>query len=75
MTEGAGLIQSRGGPVEPIRAGDTVHFEAGEEHWHGADPTSFMTHLAMQEVADDGSDATWGDQVTDAEYSAGDQSF
>ena len=75
VTEGAGLVQSRGGPVEPIRAGDTVHFEANEEHWHGADPTSFMTHLAMQEVADDGSDAAWGDQVTDAEYSAGDQSF
>ena len=42
-----------------LRAGDTVHFEANEEHWHGADPENFMTHLAMQEIADDGSDATW----------------
>jgi len=69
VTEGAGLAQSRGGPVEPIRAGDTVFFAAGEEHWHGAGPSSFMTHLEMQEVADDGSDAVWGDHVTDAEYS------
>jgi quercetin dioxygenase-like cupin family protein len=69
VTEGAGLVQTRGGPVEPIRAGDTVFFEPDEEHWHGAGPSSFMTHLAMQEVADDGSDAVWGDQVTDGEYS------
>jgi quercetin dioxygenase-like cupin family protein len=71
VTEGAGLIQSRGGLIEPIRAGDTVHFEPNEEHWHGADPENFMTHLAMQEIADDGSDATWGEQVTDAEYAGG----
>ena len=44
-------------------------FEPDEEHWHGAGPAKFMTHLAMQEIADDGSDAVWGDQVTDAEYS------
>ena len=68
VTEGSGLAQSRGGRVEPIRAGDTVHFEPGEEHWHGADSANFMTHLAMQEIADDGSDAIWGDHVTDAEY-------
>jgi quercetin dioxygenase-like cupin family protein len=71
VTEGAGLVQSRGGPVEPIRAGDTVFFEADEEHWHGAGPENFMTHLAMQEIADDGSDATWLEHVTDAEYHAG----
>jgi quercetin dioxygenase-like cupin family protein len=69
VTEGAGVVQSRGGPVEPIRAGDTVFFAPNEEHWHGAGPSSFMTHLEMQEVADDGSDAVWGDHVTDAEYS------
>ena len=71
VTEGVGLIHSRGGAIEPIRAGDTVFFEPDEVHWHGAGPTSFMTHLAMQEVADDGTDAVWGDQVTDREYSAG----
>jgi quercetin dioxygenase-like cupin family protein len=68
VTEGAGLAQTRGGPIEPIRAGDTVFFEPNEEHWHGAGPSTFMTHLAMQEVADDGSDAVWGAPVTDAEY-------
>ncbi len=70
VTEGAGLAQARGGRIELIRAGDTVHFEPDEEHWHGAGPSSFMTHLAMQEVADDGTDAVWGDHVTDGEYSA-----
>src|SRR5690242_1779752 len=68
VTEGSGLAQSRGGKVEPIRAGDTVHLEPGEEHWHGADSGNFMTHLAMQEIADDGSDAVWGEHVSDAEY-------
>jgi quercetin dioxygenase-like cupin family protein len=71
VTEGAGLIQTRGAPVEPIRAGDTVHFEPNEDHWHGAGPSSFMTHLAMQEIADDGSDAVWGEHVSDAEYADG----
>jgi quercetin dioxygenase-like cupin family protein len=71
VTEGAGLAQTQGGAVEPIRAGDTVFFEPNEVHWHGAGPSTFMTHLAMQEVADDGSDAVWGPQVTDAEYSSG----
>jgi quercetin dioxygenase-like cupin family protein len=69
VTEGAGLAQSRGGDIEPIRAGDIVFFAPNEDHWHGAGPDTFMSHLEMQEVADDGSDAVWGDQVTDAEYS------
>lgn len=68
VTQGSGLAQTRGGNVEPIRAGDTVHFEAGEDHWHGADSANFMSHLAMQEIADDGSDAVWGEPVSDAEY-------
>jgi quercetin dioxygenase-like cupin family protein len=68
VLEGAGLVAVRGGRPEPIRAGDTVRFEAGEVHWHGAGPHSFMTHLAMQEVAEDGTDAVWGEHVTDAEY-------
>ena len=71
VTEGAGLVQRAGGPVEPVRAGDTVHFEPGEEHWHGAAPDTFMTHLALHEAGDDGADAHWGPHVTDAEYRAG----
>jgi quercetin dioxygenase-like cupin family protein len=69
VTEGVGLCQRRGGPIEVIRPGDRVFFEPGEEHWHGATPTRFMTHLAMLEVDDDGKSATWGEHVTDEEYS------
>src|SRR4051812_36950570 len=68
VTEGVGLFQVAGEPPEPLRAGDTVHFEANEVHWHGAGPTTFMTHLAMQEVADDGTDTAWGPHVTEEEY-------
>jgi quercetin dioxygenase-like cupin family protein len=68
VTEGVGRCQRRGGPVETIRAGDRVFFEAGEDHWHGAAPDRFMTHLAMQDVDDQGSPVTWGEQVTDEEY-------
>jgi quercetin dioxygenase-like cupin family protein len=70
VTEGVGLCQRRGGPVEAIRPGDRVFFEPGEEHWHGAAPDRFMSHIAMLEVGDDGSPATWGERVTDEEYEA-----
>ena len=68
VTEGVGLAQQRGGPIEVIRPGDRVFFEPGEEHWHGAAPTRFMTHLAMLEVDDEGRPATWGDPVSEEEY-------
>ena len=70
VTEGVGLAQRRGGPIEVIRAGDRVFFEAGEEHWHGAAPGRFMTHVAMLQVDEEGTSATWGDHVTDDEYAA-----
>src|ERR671932_1907382 len=70
VTEGVGLCQARGGPVEVIRPGDRVFFEPGEEHWHGAAATRFMTHLAMLQVDEEGNPATWGDHVTDEEYGA-----
>jgi quercetin dioxygenase-like cupin family protein len=73
VTEGVGLAQRRGGPVEVIRPGDRVFFAPGEDHWHGAAPDRFMTHLAMLEVGDDGSPASWGDHVTDDEYAAAPQ--
>ena len=60
----------RGGPVEVIRPGDRVFFEPGEEHWHGAAPNRFMTHLAMLQVDEEGNSATWGAHVTDQEYGA-----
>ncbi len=70
VTEGIGLVQRRGGAVEVIRPGDRVFFEPGEEHWHGAGPSRFMTHLAMLEVDEEGSSARWGEHVTDEEYAA-----
>jgi quercetin dioxygenase-like cupin family protein len=68
VTEGVGRCQRRGGPVEEIRPGDRVFFEPGEDHWHGAAPDRFMTHLALLEVDDAGNNATWGAHVSDAEY-------
>jgi quercetin dioxygenase-like cupin family protein len=68
VIEGIGRCQRRGGPLEVIRPGDSVFFEPGEDHWHGAAPNRFMTHLAMQEVDETGSPVTWGEHVTDEEY-------
>jgi quercetin dioxygenase-like cupin family protein len=70
VTEGIGLAQRRGGPVEVIRPGDRVLFEPGEQHWHGATATRFMTHIAMLDVDGEGNAATWGDHVTDDDYRA-----
>ena len=68
IIEGLGRVQRRGGPVEVVRPGDHVFFEPDEEHWHGAAPNRFMTHLSLVEVDDNGNSATWGAHVTDAEY-------
>src|ERR1700730_7173546 len=70
VTEGVGLAQRRGGPIEVIRPGDRVFFDPGEDHWHGAAPDRFMTHLAMLQVDDKGNSAEWGAHVSDAEYAA-----
>jgi quercetin dioxygenase-like cupin family protein len=68
ILEGVGRVQREGGPVEEVRAGDTVYFEPKENHWHGAAPDRFMAHVAMLRLPEDGSAASWGDQVSDAEY-------
>ena len=70
VTEGVGLVQRRGAPIEVIRPGDRVFFEPGEDHWHGAAPTRFMTHLSMVEIDENGNSATWGAHVGDDEYGA-----
>lgn len=70
VTEGIGRVQTRGGSVQVIRPGDSIFFEPEEEHWHGAAPNRFMTHLSLVEVDDEGTSATWLDQVTDDEYGA-----
>ena len=68
VTEGIGLCQRDGGPVEVIRPGDRVFFEPNENHWHGAAPNRLMTHIAMQLADESGSPVTWGRHVTDEEY-------
>lgn len=68
VTGGVGRCQRRGGPVEEIRPGDRVFFAPGEAHWHGAAPDRFMTHLALVEVDEAGTSATWGEHVSDEEY-------
>lgn len=70
VTEGAGLCQRQGGPIEVIRPGDRVFFEPDENHWHGAAPNRFMAHIALNEVDDDHVAANWGDKVSDEEYAA-----
>jgi quercetin dioxygenase-like cupin family protein len=70
VTEGIGLCQCRGGPVEVIRPGDRVYIEPDEEHWHGATPTRLMVHLALNEVDDEHVAVHWGEHVTDDEYNA-----
>jgi quercetin dioxygenase-like cupin family protein len=68
VTGGIGRCQRRGGPIEEIRPGDRVYFEPGEDHWHGASPTRFMIHIAIQQVDDTGSAGVFAEEVTDEEY-------
>jgi quercetin dioxygenase-like cupin family protein len=68
VTEGVGLCQREGGPIEVIRPGDRVFFEPGEKHWHGAAPTRFMSHIAMQQADEHGSVVNWGEHVSDEQY-------
>ena len=68
VTEGIGLCQRQGGPIEVIRPGDRVFFEPGESHWHGAASTRSMTHIAIQQADETGSPVTWGEHVSDQEY-------
>jgi quercetin dioxygenase-like cupin family protein len=70
VTDGIGFVASRGGEVVEIRPGDVVYIEPGEEHWHGATPDRFMSHVAMQEADDSGEVVTWLERVADADYEA-----
>lgn len=70
VSEGVGLCQREGGPLEIIRAGDRVFFEPGENHWHGAAPDRFMVHIAIHQHDDSGGFVTWGRHVTDEEYTS-----
>src|ERR1035437_1906108 len=67
VTAGCGLAQRWGGPIEEIRPGDVIWFPPGEKHWHGATPTTAMTHIAIQEQLD-GKAVDWMEKVTDEQY-------
>jgi quercetin dioxygenase-like cupin family protein len=67
VTAGLGRVQREGGPVEEIRPGDVVWFAPEEKHWHGASPTTAMTHIAIQERLD-GKAVDWMEHVTDEQY-------
>lgn len=67
VTAGSGRAQRWGGPIEEIRPGDVVWIPPGQKHWHGASPTTAMTHVAMQEQLD-GKTAEWLEQVSDVQY-------
>ncbi len=66
---GCGRVQRWGGPAEDIRPGDVIWFPPGEKHWHGATPTTAMTHIAIQERLD-GKTVDWMEQVSDEQYQA-----
>jgi len=68
VTDGVGCCQCEGDEIQVIRPGDQVFFEPGENHWHGAAPTRFMVHVAMQQADDEGKIVTWGEPVSDEEY-------
>ncbi|HCI45995.1 MAG TPA: cupin domain-containing protein [Rhodospirillaceae bacterium] len=67
VTFGRGRVQREDGPIEEISQGDVVWFPAGEKHWHGAQPDTAMSHIAIQESID-GSPVTWLEQVSDEDY-------
>ena len=69
VTAGLGRAQRWGGPIEEIHPGDVIWFPPGEKHWHGASPTTAMTHIAIQERLD-GKTVDWMEKVSDEQYQA-----
>jgi quercetin dioxygenase-like cupin family protein len=67
VTAGYGRVQREGGPIEEIKPGDIIWFAPHEKHWHGASPTTAMSHIALQEKLD-GTSVEWMDHVTDQDY-------
>ena len=70
VTSGSGRAQRWGGAIEKIRAGDVVWIPPGEKHWHGASPSTAMTHIAVHERLE-GKTVDWMEPVTDEQYEAG----
>jgi quercetin dioxygenase-like cupin family protein len=69
ITAGLGRVQRWGGPIEEIRPGDVICFAPHEKHWHGATPTTAMTHIAIQEQLD-GKAVDWMEKVSDEQFQA-----
>jgi quercetin dioxygenase-like cupin family protein len=67
ITSGFGWVQREGGPIEEVRPGDVVWFPPGLRHWHGATPTTAMTHIAITEALD-GKNVDWMEKVSDEQY-------
>jgi quercetin dioxygenase-like cupin family protein len=67
VTTGVGRVQQAGGPVQEIRPGDVIWTPPGVKHWHGAAPTTGMTHLALQESVG-GKNVEWMEKVSDEQY-------
>lgn len=70
VTAGVGLVQEWGKPVQEIRPGDVIWCPPGVKHWHGAGPTTAMTHLSVAGTAADGKNVNWMEKVTDEQYNA-----
>jgi quercetin dioxygenase-like cupin family protein len=68
ILSGIGRVQRADEPVQTVKPGDTVLFQPGERHWHGAAPGHAMVHVAIQEATQDGTHATWYEHVTEADY-------
>ena len=67
VTAGSGRVQRDGGAIEEIRSGDVIQFAPNEKHWHGAAPTTAVTHIAIQETLD-GKAVEWMEKVSDEQY-------
>ena len=67
IVSGLGWVQRDGGATEEVRPGDVVWFPPGEKHWHGAAPTTAMTHIAIQEALE-GKVVEWMEHVSDEQY-------
>ena len=67
VASGSGRVQREGGEIQEIKPGDVIWFEPNEKHWHGASPTTAMTHIAIQEALD-GKAVEWMEHVTDEQY-------
>ena len=70
VTSGCGRVQRWDGPIEQIRPGDVIWIPPGEKHWHGAAPTTAMTHIAIHEQLEGGKVVDWMEKVSDEQYQA-----